>query len=266
MFDFFKKNKYDRVLPDFLILGAQKSGTSSLFTYLSEHPQLVGASRKEVHFFDGGLEPEVDSFQKGQEWYRSFFPLKEELENNQLSFEASPLYLFNPIVAKRIYKLIPKAKLIVVLRNPTERAISQYFHEKSLGFEPLPMLDAFTEEENRIKSALDNKNYKGEGFIHSTYKSRGKYKEQLERYYQYFDKNQILIIESNDLFSKTAETLKKVYGFLGVKDDYTLQNSRAQNVSKNRVEVDSEVYDYLDTYFKPYNKALFEFLGEDFRW
>ena len=266
MFNFFKKDKYDRTLPDFLIVGAQKSGTSSLFTYLSQHPQLVGSSRKEVHFFDGGLEPEVDSFQNGESWYRSYFPLKEELDKNQLTFEASPLYLFNPLVAKRIHQLLPKAKIIAVLRNPTERAISQYFHEQALGFETLSMKEAFKQEESRIHDAFNTKNYKDSQFIHATYKSRGRYKEQLERYYCYYDRRKLLILESEDLFKRTTDTLKKVYEFLGVNQDYILQNKSAKNVSKNRVTVDDSVYEYLNTYFEPHNHALYELLGVDFNW
>ncbi|HUQ00163.1 MAG TPA: hypothetical protein VM093_06855, partial [Aeromicrobium sp.] len=86
-----------RALPDFIIIGAMKSGTTSLFTYLSQHPQLIAASRKEVHYFDGGLNPAKDNYAKGTAWYREHFPRKREMAAGQKAFEASPLYIFNPL-------------------------------------------------------------------------------------------------------------------------------------------------------------------------
>ncbi|MEM9227886.1 MAG: sulfotransferase domain-containing protein, partial [Verrucomicrobiota bacterium] len=160
-----------------VIIGAQKSGTTSLYDYLIEHPQLLPASNKEVHFFDGGLTPELDAFTAGEAWYRAHFPLVSSVQAGQHSLEATPLYLFNPLVAARMHELIPEVKLIAILRNPTERAISHFFHEKRYGREPLSIAEAMAAEEERLKPAWENEDFKDEAFIHLSYKSRGHYAE-----------------------------------------------------------------------------------------
>ncbi|MFO7955055.1 sulfotransferase family protein [Thioalkalivibrio sp.] len=135
-----------RGLPDFIIIGAQKSGTTSLYAYLSQHPQLFPSSTKEVHFFDGGLDPSVDTFKKGMPWYRAHFPLRKNMGANQRTFEASPLYIFNPLAPERIANVVPNVKIIALLRNPTERAISHFFHERRRGREPLAIDEALEKE------------------------------------------------------------------------------------------------------------------------
>jgi len=184
-----------RALPDFIIIGAQKSGTSSLYYYLIQHPQLLPSFRKETHFFDGGKCPSVDNFEKGQAWYRAHFPLRKNISNNQKTFEASPLYIFNPLAPRRIYDLVPEVKIIALLRNPTERAISHYFKEKRKNWESLSIYEALQEEEKRLESVIKEKDYKNDIFIHHSYKSRGLYKDQLERYLNYFPWQQILVIK-----------------------------------------------------------------------
>ena len=140
-------------LPDFIIIGAQKSGTTSLYSYLSQHPQLLPSIHKAVHFFDGGLDESADNFEKGEAWYRAHFQLR--MHAHERTFEASPLYIFNPLAPKRIYDLVSEAKIIAVLRNPTERAISQYFHEKGgKNRDPLSIREALREEETRLKAVV----------------------------------------------------------------------------------------------------------------
>jgi hypothetical protein len=169
-----------RILPDFIIIGAMKSGTSSLFAYLSQHPQLYPSCKKEVHFFDGGLNPKIDTFEKGQAWYRAHFPLTSKMSIDSKTFEASPLYIFNPLAPKRIFDLVPNVKIIAVLRNPIERAISHYFHEKRKNRESLPIYEALLNEEKRLEPVIKRKDYKNRIFIDYSYKTRGLYKEQLE--------------------------------------------------------------------------------------
>ena len=119
-----------RSFPDFIIIGAQKSGTTSMYAYLEQHPDIIGSLNKEIHFFDGGTNPKVDNFKKGINWYKAHFPLCENVENKKI-FEASPLYIFSPLVPKRIANYIPKVKVIALLRNPSDRAISHYFHNNN---------------------------------------------------------------------------------------------------------------------------------------
>ncbi len=252
-------------LPDFIIIGAQKSGTSSMFSYLSEHPQILPACMKEVHFFDGGLDPSVDNFKKGKSWYCSHFPLKKNNTGTK-TFEASPLYIFNPLAPKRIADLIQDVKIIVLLRNPTERAISHYFHEKNRGREPLTIYEALQKEDERLESALKKKDYKNDVFIHHSYKSRGLYKEQLERYFKYFSREQILIMESEEFFSKPNMCIRRVFEFVGVDPEYKVDNIMPRNVANNRIEVEPDVYEYLNNFFKYHNQELYEMIGEDFGW
>jgi len=255
-----------RVLPDFILIGTMKAGTSSLFSYLSQHPELVPSCTKEIHFFDGGLKPEIDSFEKGQAWYRSHFPAQDKVDTGSRAFEASPLYIFNPLVPKRIFELIPGVKLIALLRNPTERAISHYFHEKRKGRENLSIDEALREEEERLKHVIRVGDYKSRIFIDYSYKSRGLYGEQIQRYMNYFPWKNILTISSEELFSEPDHVLRRVFEFVGVDAGCKIENLSPRNVASNRSEVDPHVYEYLDNYFRPHNQMLYELVGKSFGW
>ena len=255
-----------RILPDFIIIGAMKSGTSSLYAYLSQHPQLYPSCKKEVHFFDGGLNPDIDTFVKGQAWYRAHFPLRSKLSTDAKTFEASPLYIFNPLAPQRIFDLVPSVKIIAVLRNPIERAISHYFHEKRKNREPLTIYEAFQEEEKRLEPIINRKDFKNRIFIDYSYKIRGLYKEQLERYLDYFSRQQILIISSEDLFSEPELTISRVLKYVEVDTVFKVKELRSHNVASNRSDIDPYVYDYLNNYFLPHNPALYELVGKSYGW
>lgn len=255
-----------RCLPDFLIVGAQKAGTSSLHAYLSQHPQIIPASIKEVHFFCGGLSPEVDSYAMGERWYRAHFPLRKALAPSQRTFEATPLYMFNPLAAERIAALVPQAKIIMLLRNPTERAVSHYFHALRLGFETLGINEALRLEEERLEPFVMAKDYKSDVFRRNSYKARGLYKQQLERYFRYFDRKQIMVLTSEQFFLAPRQTLKRVFEFVGVDPGYQVPNLSPQNMGTNRTKVEPGVYDYLNEFFELPNSELYEMLGEDYGW
>lgn len=255
----------NRPLPDFIIIGAQKGGTSSLYAYLAQHPQLLPSLKKEVHFFDGGLNYETDNYQKGEAWYRAHFPRKAAGAHLK-SFEASPLYIFNPLVPRRMFDLIPEVKLIVLLRNPTERAISHYFHEKERGDESLPVLEALRAEEKRLAAVIECEDYKSEIFRRYSYKSRGLYKEQIKRFLEYFSWQQLLVLSSEEFFSKPDTTLRRVFEFVGVDTAFRVKDLKPRNVGKSRSKVDPEVYEYLNDYFLPHNQALYNLVGENYAW
>jgi hypothetical protein len=255
----------NRPLPDFIIIGAQKGGTSSLFAYLAQHPQLLPSLKKEVHFFDGGINNKTDNYQKGQAWYRANFPRKDVGARSK-AFEASPLYIFNPLVPKRIFDLIPDVKLIALLRNPTERAISHYFHVKEKGYEPLPVSEALRAEESRLADIIDREDYKSEAFRHYSYKSRGLYKEQLDRFLAYFSQQQLLVVGSEDFFRQPDSTLRRVFEFVGIDPAFKVKDLKPRNVGRNRSQVDPGIYEYLDNYFQPHNQALYKLIGENYAW
>jgi len=255
-----------RALPDFIIIGAQKSGTTSLYHYLKQHPQISPAIRKEVHFFDGGLRPEVDTFAKGAAWHRAHFPLRRKLGHDVKVFEASPLYMFHPLAPDRIASIIPDVKLIAVLRDPVERAISHYGHEKRKGRESLPILEAMMAEESRLEGALREKNYKSHEFIHFSYKARGRYAEQLLRYCNRFPAENILILQNRDLLLRTRETLCSVFKFLGVNPSHKITDLTPRNTAPERIEIEQDVVEYLRAYFVPHNQKLCDVIGQDPGW
>ena len=126
-------------LPNFLIIGAQRCGTTTLYNQLVSHPDISPATTKELHYFD-------INFSKGIQWY------KEQFNDERIIGEASPYYIFHPLCPKRIFDIIPEVKIIVLLRNPVERAYSHYWHEIRLGKENLSFEDAISEESSRIKN------------------------------------------------------------------------------------------------------------------
>ena len=255
-----------RVLPDMIIVGAQKCGTTSLTAFLAQHPEVRSSFFKEVHYFDDGVNASRNSYEKGENWYRAHFPLRERSASPPVVFEATPMYLFHPFAAERIQKLLPTAKIVIIVRNPTDRAISHYRHSKQRGHESLPILDALQAEEGRIGAALDKQEFRNDDVRHFSYKARGLYADQIRRYQALFPSDNLSIISSDDLFDAPHETLGKLFGFLGVRPDITIRDTDPRNVSAATGEDLQEVRDYLDSYFHDPNLALYSLLGRDFGW
>ncbi len=237
-----EKRWQERALPDFIVIGGMKCGTSSLFKYLNQHPQLFSSNYKEVRYFSHD-----EYYSRGEKWYRIHFPLAKDIPENSLVFEASPDYLFYEEAPERMAKLLPGVKLIALLRNPTERAISHYFHDLKKGRKQGEIFNAVTDDRE-------------------IYKDKGMYKKQLERYYELFPPDNILIINSEKFFEDPVKTLKETCLFLGVDPDFKIGDLSPQQVGFNRQPVDAAVYDYLDDYYKPFNQALFDFIGKKFEW
>ncbi|MFB2936406.1 sulfotransferase domain-containing protein [Aerosakkonemataceae cyanobacterium BLCC-F154] len=244
--------------PDFIIIGAQKCGTTSLYQYLIQHPQILPASQKEVHFFDL-------NFVRGVDWYRQQF---QPVSQGLITGEASPYYIFHPLVAERVYKLFPQVKLIALLRNPVERAISHYYHEVRLGCEKLGLLDAIAQEFARLKEEtakmLADANYYSYNHQHYTYLSRGIYVEQLKNWRQFFPKEQLLVLPSEELYNQPNQVLNQVLEFLQL-PSYQLTQYDKYN-SGEYPEIKPEIRQQLQEYFQPYNQQLEEFLGVKFPW
>lgn len=257
----FSPEKYS--LPQFLIIGAQKAGTSSLFSYLNQHPEVMAATRKEAGFFS-------KKYSKGSSWYRTRFPSKENIKSGYISGEATPEYFFHPHAAKRISHLLPDIRLILILRNPVERAISHYYHSVKIAYEKLALEDALNAEDQRIRKVsaemTENEKIYSLDWQNYSYKSRGIYSRQLGRYLDYFTREQILIIHSKELFESPNKVMKKVQNHLGISGFEGFEFSIKNEGRYRQSTVPDSVYFKLADYFRAYNEELFEMTGIDYGW
>lgn len=199
-----------RTVPDYLIVGAQRCGTTTLQDLISSHPQVRAPFlRKGIHYFDTG-------FQRGESWYRSQFPYRRH--GDRITGEASPYYLYHPLVPGRVAALMPDVKIIALLRDPVDRAISHYKHEVRRGFEQLELEEAMQQEEARLAGEEDrmasDPAYFSFTHQHFSYQARGLYADQLQRYRHYFPSASILAVESEALWTDPEPVLKSVFDFL----------------------------------------------------
>lgn len=196
-------------LPDFLCIGAQKAGTSTLHVMLMAHPQVFVPRRKELHYFTLHSGRSID-------WYSSFYHDARDLQE---SGEVTPYYLFHPAAAARIRRLLPHVRLILLLRDPVERALSGYFHSVRRGEEKLDIESAFEREETRLEGAEERLMQVGARHLaHQlySYTSRSRYDRQISVYRSLFPSDRMLLVRSEDLVGNTAQTWPAIQRFLGV--------------------------------------------------
>ncbi len=267
-----------RLLPDFLIIGGQRCGTSSLYYYLTEHPSIVPAFTKEPHFFD-------EHFAKGPAWYRTQFPtalqrryVKSVSGKDLLTGEGTPYYMLYPHAPRRAFEVVPHVKLIALLRNPVDRAFSQYWIEKQAGFETWSFEDAINGEQERLAGELErmlqDENYYSHRFRHFSYLTRGIYVDQLQNWMCYYPREQVLVLKSEDLYSDPAAVVRQALEFLGVtvgelNKEFKNYRRPSKKGYRNKVvppKLDPAMKNYLVEYFKPHNARLYDFLGADFGW
>lgn len=243
-----KNSKPVRLVPDFLIIGAQKCGTTSLFQYMIQHPQILGANRKEIHFFD-------KKYVKGIEWYKRQFPQKPTGGKRFLIGEATPSYIYDQKVSGRIFNHMPGVRLIILLRNPVDRAYSQY-HMQLRGKKHELFPNGINRDAVTFEEALD-KNI-------GDYVTRGIYANQLERWLKLFPRHQLLILQSERFFADPEETLKKVYHFLGL--PYHELEQYEQFRKGEYDEMNPKTREKLLAFFKPHNQRVYKLLKENFKW
>lgn len=204
-------------LPDFIIAGAQKCGTSTLHFALKKHPEVFMSSPKELNFFHVR-----QNYERGIEWYASFF---KECHSNYIAGESTPEYFHYEQVPKRIANTLPNVKIIILLRNPVDRAYSNYWHSVRYGHESLRFEHAIQIESHRIAKDPRKK------ALHS-YLYRGHYVQQIERYLQLFDRSRILIIIAEEYFLNPELILTQITDFLKITCDQEFLDS-AKTVSRN---------------------------------
>jgi len=248
-----------RELPDFLIVGTQKGGTTSLHEYLAEHPRVSPPVTKEVHYFD-------HAHHRGDEWYRAHF--RTTTRPDEISGESTPYYLFHPLVPELVARDLPDSKLIVILRNPIDRAFSHHNHEQALGYEELAFEEAIAREPERLEGEeeriLDDPRYRSFSHQHHSYLSRSRYADQLEQWFRHTDRDRLLILSSEDLFEDPRTVIAATQRFLGLEQntprDLTARNARSYS------PIDDDLRAHLSREIESDNQRLYELVGRDFGW
>jgi hypothetical protein len=258
-----------RALPDFLIIGTQKGGTTSLYHYLSQHPDVLKAYRKEVHYFDSYR------YHRGPLEYRAMFPLQASLDRRAkrgrpaITGEATPSYLWYPTAPERVAALVPHAKLVVLLRDPRSRAFSQYRQNVRWNVEPLSFGEALDAERDRLRAPLEQvmagvDGDRGTPLYRYSYATRGHYADQLDRWHRHFPAEQFLILRSVDFLRDPEAGYREVCRFLGVPEVLPAQFD-VRNAQGSAPPLDDDVRNRLTEVFEDDLDRLAADYGVDLR-
>ena len=256
-----------RVLPDFIIIGTVRSGSTSLYYNICEHPSVLPAAYDEIGFFDS-------NYHLGVNWYRSMFPTKKEMQKIEkntgyaITGEDTPFYIWNSEAAERIYKDITNSKIIAIFRNPIDRAFSNYNVGKRAGTSPefvgitekLSFEDAIDKEIEFMKENSLQKSIEQRG----SYLSKGHYAEQLKIWLKIFPKKQIHILSTEDMQKNPESTISEIFQFLDI-SDYIIKNPQKQKYFKYP-EMKKDTREKLIDYYKPLNDQFFKMIGKKFNW
>lgn len=258
-----------RLLPSFIIVGGQRCGTNSLYEYVASHPRVGRAlPLPEVHYFDL-------NFERGMEWYRGHFPIRLKRRAaghlphvRSITGESSPYYMFHPLAAPRIAAALPRVKLIVLLRNPIDRAYSHYNHEQARGHEALCFEDALEQEPERLAGEAGklraNAGYRSFSYQHFSYLARGMYADQLERIFSLFPRDDVLVLGSEELFLAPVETHMRVLEFLGLSAVPLRQYPQLNPGTYSGM--DGRLRRQLADHFSGPNERLSRLIGRDVDW
>lgn len=252
--------------PDFIIIGSQRCGTTSMYNCLITHPDVMGFGNNEVrdepHFFDNYRR----FMTNGLDWYFSNFS-----HDYKVVGEKSPTYLQHYDVPRRIKRSCPDTKFIVMVRNPIDRAYSNYwkaigkgFIKRDSKFEDFVFSeDDVLKRESEHKKMWTTKFWGSKHHVHGLLE-RGKYAKHLKRWFEFFDKEQFIVIKSESFFRRPRYYANEVYNFLGL--DGFRPPTRIQNRGRGYPKMDSKTREWLVSYFAPHNLELEELLGRKFHW
>jgi hypothetical protein len=241
-----------RSLPNFIIIGTQRGGTTSLYRWLTSHPDVAPGLTKEVHYFDG-------HYSKGPRWYRAHFPFQRQ---GRICGESCPYLLFHPLAPARVANDLPAGtKFIALLREPSERAISQYWLWRGRGQWETESLERAIELEPERLAAQAERVRNGERSIEQiafSYMARGEYAGQLRRWFDAVGRERILVLESEQLFTD-PRTSERALEWLGLAPHH--QPFPISNAARRLDEASPALLQRLHDHFEPHNRALFNLLG-----
>lgn len=258
-----------RMVPGFLICGAQRCGTTSMYRTLSQHPGVLKAVlHKGVHYFD-------NHYDRGFGWYKAHFPLEltarrlaQQIGYRPLTFESSPYYMFHPLAAERIDKDLPGVKLLVLLRDPVERAYSAHAHELARGYETEPFERAVELEESRLEGMTErlvsDPSYQSHSHQHHGYVSRGQYVDHLVRLESIVGRDRLYVVDSGDFFTDPEPAFAGVLDFLGLPAESGIRFERHN--ARPRSPLSAELRERLDAHFQPYDEKLAAWWGRTPSW
>jgi len=256
-----------RMEPGFILIGAQRCGTTSLFRALAAHPQVMAPTfRKGVNYFDL-------NYHRGAQWYRGHFPVTEIArlrtgrQGPPVAFEASGYYLYHPQAAERLGHDMPTVKLVVMLRDPVERAFSAHKHEFARGYEQQDFPRALELEDDRLTGEIDrilaDPAYESFAHRHHSYRHRGQYAQQLERFYEFFPRTQVHVIDSAAYFSQPAKEYQRLLAFLDLRP---FEPAFAAVNSRPSPPMDAGCRRMLQEHYQPHDERLAKLLGRQPGW
>ncbi|MFB9184480.1 sulfotransferase [Dactylosporangium sucinum] len=255
-----------RILPSFLICGGQRCGTTSLYRALAAHPAVIKAVlHKGVHYFDVG-------YHHGLRWYRGHFPLRRRAERVRTefgvpaqTFESSPYYMYHPHALGRIARDLPGVRLVVLVRDPVERAYSQHAHEVARGFEPeVDFARALDLERERL--AGERERLLADPFSysfahqHHAYRARGEYIEYLEPMAELLGRDRVHVVDSSLFFTRPEPVYDAVVDFLGLPRTGSYPPFERHN-ARPRNRLDDSIASKLAEHYRPYDERLAAWLG-----
>lgn len=241
--------------PDFIIAGASKSGTSSIYYYLSRHPQILLSHKKELDFY-------WQHYERGVDWYLAHFPSITD-RPDLLTGEATPNYLRFPQVAQRIKDTFPQTKIIILLRNPVDRAISWHYHKLNSGLTKLDLATAIETEIGRLATVTEEE-ITNTGFYDPDNIMSSLYIYKLKPWIETLGRDKFLILKSEDFYADPQDSMAEVFGFLNLPIN-ELENYPTVNAGSYQ-EVAPEIRKTLADYFAPYNQRLESYLDMEFGW
>jgi hypothetical protein len=259
--------------PDFLVIGAKRGGTTSLYNYLLEHPSVQplfpGRQHiKGVHYFDS-------EFARGLRWYRSHFPLEvgghhvaRPTVSPAVAGEASPYYLFHPLAAERLARHFPNVRLIVLLRDPVERAYSHYKERTHHAGETLGFEDALDAEDGRLRGEAERiaaePGYRSVEHEDHSYVAQGRYLDMLPRWLKLFPREQFHIVASEDFYADPERYVNGVWSFLGLPPHKLVSRKRHNYLPAPDIRL--ETRKRLQEALEEHNRELEDFLGRTLPW